>query len=191
MFTQPHYDDKAFDKMVLTGAVVNHKEFQSCTFRNCDFSNSNFGRNKFLDCTFEECNLSMMQFDSSTLNDIAFKGCKIMGVNFSKSEDFLFGVGFDNCILDYASFAGKKMVKTKFKRSSLKEVSFTQTNLNGSVFDECDLLETVFNRSDLSAVNFATSYNIILDPELNNLKKAVFAMAGLEGLLTKYGIKVV
>lgn len=191
MFEKQHYDDETFQKLVLNGSVINHKEFQSCTFRNCDFSSSNLSRNKFLDCLFEECNLSMLQLDGSTLNDVNFKGCKIMGVNFSKGEDFLFGVGFENCILDYASFAGKKMVKTKFKRSSLKEVSFTQANLTGSVFDECDLLDTVFNRTDLSSVNFTTSYNIILDPELNNLKKAVFAMNQLEGLLTKYGIKVV
>jgi fluoroquinolone resistance protein len=183
MFDQPTYDDQTFEKLVLTDSITRHKEFQSCTFRNCDFSNSTFTRNKFLECTFEECNLSMANFEASTMND--------MGVNFTKCEDFLFGVSFDGCILDYASFAGKKMVKTKFKRSSLKEVSFTQTNLTGSVFDECDLLETVFNRTDLTSVNFTTAYNYILDPELNALKKAVFAMTGLEGLLTKYGIKVV
>jgi uncharacterized protein YjbI with pentapeptide repeats len=125
------------------------------------------------------------------MNDVLFKGCKLLAVNFSKCEDFLFGVSFDGCILDYASFAGKKMVKTKFSGSSLKEVSFSQTNLTGSVFDECNLLETVFNRTDLTAVNFTTAYNYILDPELNILKKAIFAMTGLEGLLTKYGIKVV
>jgi hypothetical protein len=53
-------------------------------------------------------------------------------------------------------------------------VSFSQTNLTGSVFDECDLLETVFNRTDLTSVNFTTAYNYILDPELNALKKASF-----------------
>jgi len=191
MFDQPNYDDKTFEKLVLTDSITRHKEFQSCTFHNCDFSSSTFTRNKFLECVFEECNLSMVNFEASTMNDVLFKNCKILAVNFSKCEDFLFGVGFDGCILDYASFAGKKMVKTKFKRSSLKEVSFTQTNLTGSVFDECDLLETVFNRTNLTSVNFTTAYNYILDPELNTLKKAVFAMTGLEGLLTKYGIKVV
>jgi fluoroquinolone resistance protein len=191
MFDQPSYDDKTFEKIILTNTITRHIEFQSCTFRNCDFSNSTFTRTKFLDCTFDGCNLSMANFDASTMNDVVFKGCKILAVNFSKCEDFLFGVGFEDCILDYASFAGKKMVKTKFKRSSLKEVSFTQTNLTSSVFEECNLMETVFNRTDLTSVNFTTAYNYILDPELNVLKKAIFAMTGLEGLLTKYGIKVV
>jgi fluoroquinolone resistance protein len=191
MFDQPNYDDTTFDKLTCTDTTFHHKEFQDCVFRNCNFSGSQFTRSKFIDCAFEECNLSMTGFDTSTLNGVIFKGCKLLAVNFSKCEDFLFGVGFENCILDYGSFAGKKMVKTRFKRSTLKEVSFSGSILTGSVFDECDMSETVFNRTDLSAVNFSTAYNFIIDPELNILKKATFAISGLQGLLMRHGIKVV
>jgi uncharacterized protein YjbI with pentapeptide repeats len=98
---------------------------------------------------------------------------------------------FDGCILDYASFMSKKMVKTKFKKTSLKETTFSLANITGSIFDECDLYGTVFNRTDLSSVNFSTSFNYTIDPELNNIKKAIFSADGIPGLLSKYQIKIV
>jgi fluoroquinolone resistance protein len=185
------YDDQTFDKLIMAGTVTRSREFQSCTFTNCDFSNSTFAGTKFLDCTFDGCNLSMAKLDSSTLNDVTFKNCKMLGVNFSPCADFLFSVGFDNCILDYSSFLGKKMLKTKFIRSTLKDVTFSQANLSGSSFEGCDLTAAVFNRTDLSAVNFVKAFNYDIDPEINNMKKAVFSAQGLEGLLTKHQLKVV
>jgi uncharacterized protein YjbI with pentapeptide repeats len=187
---QTTYDDHIFEKEIYADKAIRGREFQSCTFRNCDFSNSTFAGNKFLDCTFDSCNLSMIKLDQTTLNDVIFKNSKVLGVNFSKCTDFLFSVAFDNCILDYSFFMGKKMVKTKFSKSTLKEVSFSQTVLTGSIFSETDLTNAIFNRTDLSAVNFVTAFNYNIDPEINNLKKAIFSSQGLEGLLTKHQIKV-
>jgi fluoroquinolone resistance protein len=83
------------------------------------------------------------------------------------------------------------MPKTTFMKSSLKETSFAQAILTGSKFEQCDLLGTMFNRTDLSSVNFATSYNYTIDPEINTLKKAVFSSEGLAGLLVKHQLKIV
>lgn len=185
------YEDQLFDKQVYADQTVRGKEFQSCTFRNCDFANSTFTGNKFLDCTFDGCNLSMIKLDQSTLNDVVFKNCKLLGVNFSKCTDFLFSPEFDHCTLDYSSFMGKKMVKTRFNNSKLKEVTFADAILTGSMFHGCDLENAIFNRTDLGSVNFSSAYNITIDPELNNLKKAIFSTQGLEGLLTRHQIKVV
>jgi uncharacterized protein YjbI with pentapeptide repeats len=189
--TELTHEDKTFDKVNYQGQAVRGREFQSCTFKSCDLANSSFIGNKFLDCTFDGCNLSMMNLDGSTLNDVVFKNSKMLGINFSKCADFLFSVSFDNCILDYSSFMGKKMLKTKFVRSILKEVTFSQANMAGSVFNGCDLTATIFNRTDLSLVNFVTAYNYDIDPEINVIKKAMFSSQGLEGLLTKHQIKVV
>lgn len=184
-------ENQVFDKINYAEAPLTEKQFTDCSFRNCDFSNCNFAFNTFVDCIFEECNLSMIKLNTTTLNNVVFKNCKVLGVNFSEATDSLFKVTFDVSVLDYASFSRKKMCKTKFYTSSLKDVSFTQANLSGSLFDDCDLLGAIFNKSDLTATNFSTSYNFIIDPELNNVKKAVFSVAGVMGLLEKYQIKVV
>lgn len=185
------HDNKVFEEITYADKLIRGREFQSCTFKKCDFSNSDFPHNKFLDCVFDGCNLSMMKFSGSTLSNVEFKNCKMLGVNFSECQDFLFSVEFDSCILDYASFMGKKMVKTTFAHSSLKEVSFSQANLNGSVFNDTNLENAVFSRTDLTGVNFTTAYNYTMDPELNILKKASFSTQGIAGLLVKYGIKIV
>ncbi|RZA02435.1 MAG: pentapeptide repeat-containing protein [Sphingobacteriaceae bacterium] len=185
------YEDHTFDKLIYTEQRVMGREFQSCTFKNCDLSGTDFSTTKFLECTFESCNLSMAKFERTTLTDVIFKGCKLMGINFSITQSFMFSVSFEDCVLDYSSFMDKKMVKSSFKKTSLKEVTFSRAVLTGSVFDECDLNSAIFNQTDLTSVNFATSYNYIIEPELNTIKKAIFSAQGLPGLLTSYGIKIV
>ncbi len=187
----PIQDNQTFEDITYTEELVKGREYHDCIFKKCDFSNSEFINCKFIDCVFESCNLSMMKLEGTTLNDVVFKHCKILGVNFSKCQDFLFAVKFESCILDYSSFMGKKMLKTCFIKTSLKEVSFTGANLTGSVFDDTDLMDAVFSQTDLTGVNFATAYNYIFDPDLNTMKKAVFSLNGVAGLLTKHGIKII
>ena len=187
---QSTYDDQLFERIDYCSKTVKGTEFDSCRFKNCDFSNSVFPDNKFLDCVFEECNLSSMKLNRSTLSNARFKNCKLLGIIFSECQDFLFSVRFESCILDYSSFMDKKMPKTYFIKSSLKEVNFTRSNLSGSVFDGTDLADTLFNGTDLTATNLLTAFNYIIDPELNNLKKAVFSLHGLPGLLTRHQLKI-
>lgn len=185
------HDNKTFEGIIYTEKVVKGREFQSCVFKKCDLSNTDLSHNKFLECTFEDCNLSMVALGGATLNDAVFVNCKMLGINFSDCLNFLFSVKFDSCILDYSSFMGRKMLKTHFLRSSLKEVTFSQANLAGSTFDGSNLMGAIFNRTDLSSVNFVNAYNYIIYPELNNIKNAIFSSQGLAGLLSSYQIKIV
>lgn len=185
------HDNKTFEGIIYTEKVVKGREFQSCVFKKCDLSNTDLSHNKFLECTFEDCNLSMVTLGGSTLNDAVFVNCKMLGINFSDCLSLLFSVKFDFCILDYSSFMGRKMLKTPFLRSSLKEVTFSQANLSGSTFDGSNLMGAIFNRTDLSSVNFVNAYNYIIYPELNNIKNAIFSSQGLAGLLSSYQIKIV
>jgi fluoroquinolone resistance protein len=184
-------DDHIFEKENYSDQIITNREFQSCTFYNCDFTDSNFSLNKLLDCTFESCNFSNANLKGTTLSNAQFRNCKILGVNFHECESFLFEVGFDASILDYSSFMGRKMPKTKFIRTSLKEVNFSRTNLAGSVFDQTDLAGTIFDETDLSACNLKTAFNYIIDPQLNKVKKATFGREGIVGLLSKYDIKII
>jgi len=185
------HEDKNFEKIIYAGKVIRGREFQGCTFKKCDFSASDFSYNKFHDCLFEGANLSMMKMNGVTLNNITFRNCKILGLNFSECHDFLFSVSFESCIVDYSSFMGKKMLKTKFIQTTLKETNFIQANLSGALFEGTDLAGAIFNGTDLSAANLVTAYNYSIDPELNQVKKAAFSMGGLPGLLEKHNIKIV
>ena len=112
---------KTFEKVSFTDKKVNNREFEDCIFKNCDFSNSNFCNNIFMDCEFIDCNLSMTQLIGTSLKTVHFRNCKLLGIEFHSCADFMFGVSFQDSLLDYSSFANKKMPKTKFNTCSMKD----------------------------------------------------------------------
>ena len=185
-----HHLKKTFEKINYAGNAVKNREFEACSFLQCDLSESNFSNSQFTDCRFIGCNLANIKLGNATLGTLSFKECKLIGVNFSECSDFLFSVCFENCLLDYASFANKKMPKTSFLHSSLKGTDFSNANLSFAQFDNTDLAGAVFDRTNLTAANFTTALNFTIDPELNQLKKARFSRWSLGGLLTKYGLCV-
>jgi uncharacterized protein YjbI with pentapeptide repeats len=97
---------------------------------------------------------------------------------------------FINCILDLSSFTSVKLPKVKFKDSELKEVDFSEADLSGCVFDHCNLDRAIFDRTNLTRANFSNAINYSLDPGKNMVKKAVFSLNGLPGLLGKYDIVI-
>ncbi|MGG7034743.1 MAG: pentapeptide repeat-containing protein [Flavobacterium sp.] len=181
---------KTFEKISYTGKKVNNREFEDCVFKNSDFSNCDFSNTTFMDCEFIDCNLSLVQLSGTSLKTVSFKNCKLMGIQFHACTDFLFNVNFQDCVLDYSSFANKKMPKTKFNSCSMKEVSFIGSNLTQSVFENCNLDNSIFNETELARVDFTSAYNYKIDPEFNPMKKAKFSAQGIVGLLDKYDIKI-
>ena len=184
------YIHHTFEKLVITGSKINYKEFEGCVFKNCDFANTDLSNNTFTDCEFIDCNLSMVQLGNVHLQKAFFKHCKLLGIHFHTCSDFLFGANFEECVLDYASFANKKMPKTKFVSCSMKEVSLIGTNLTNAVFGNCNLDNAIFNDTQLAGADFTTAYLYKINPEFNPMKKAKFSSDGLLGLLEQYDIKV-
>ncbi|MBD1397887.1 pentapeptide repeat-containing protein [Pontibacter sp. JH31] len=184
------HQDRLFEKIINPNQTITGREFEDCVFKNCDFSNGDFSQNRFTDCQFVGCNLAMLRLSGATLNDVVFKECKLTGIDFSACEEFLFTVRFENCLLDYASFLKRKMPKTHFIDSSLKNAVFEQANLTKAKFDNTDLAGAVFERTNLNEANLVTAFNYTIDPELNNIKKSKFSQSGLIGLLARYDIRV-
>jgi len=186
-----YYYQETFTKVVALQQFLTNKEFDDCSFTNCDFANSHFSSSSFTDCVFTNCNLSLVQLKNSGLKNVHFINCKLIGIAFHEADDFLFQVQFTDCILDFASFSYKKMPKTPFIRCSLKEVTFQGTQLQQAIFDECDLQMTLFNETNLSGADFTNAQNYSIDPDFNTLKDAQFLANGLAGLLTKYDLSII
>ena len=187
--SKDHFN-QVFKKITSLPTGTRNTIFEACTFKNCDLTEANFYGCDFVKCTFDNCNLSMVKFAKIGLDNINFIDCKMVGADFSNTKDFLFGVNFANCILDYATFMKKKNRKAKFESCSLKGADFSEADLTDSKFIKCDLSAAVFMRSVLNGVNFSSAFNYTIDPEKNNLRKAKFSTTGLAGLLENYGIIV-
>ena len=178
---------------VLTGLSASRllalgPDFEQFRFVQCDFSEASLAGLRFEDCLFERCNLTTAKLSGTALQNVAFADCKLLGVGFGACLDMLFGVHFDGCQLRYASFGGKKMASTRFSQCSLDEVDFTNADLSNAAFLGCDLTRTNFHHTLLAGADFTTATGFSLDPENNTLTGARFALAGLPGLLDKYGL---
>ena len=140
--------------------------------------------------TFDKIVYIDKKVNNREFEDCIFKNCKLLGIQFQECDDFLFNVNFQECVLDYSSFANKKMPKTKFNSCSLKEITFIGANLSNSVFDNSNLDGAIFNDTQLAGADFSKASNFKIDPEFNPMKKAKFSTQGIIGLLDKYDIKI-
>jgi uncharacterized protein YjbI with pentapeptide repeats len=105
-------------------------------------------------------------------------------------DKLIFDISFDTCQLDFSKFYALKMKQTLFKNCSLIAVDFMGADLTDVMFDRCDLYKSEFDKAIANKADFRTSYNYTIDPEKTKLKKAIFSLEGLKGLLDKHQIIV-
>ncbi|MBC8985028.1 pentapeptide repeat-containing protein [Pedobacter sp. N36a] len=184
------HEDKTFTAINYAEKRLENREFIRCEFVNCDFSKSDLSRNDFMDCQFKQCNFSLTVVRGTGFKDVTFSGCKVLGIDFSKCNKFLFSFEFEQCHLDYSTFYGTKLRKTKFTDCSLKETDFEEADLTSSTFHNCDLSGATFVRSILEKADFRTARNFSLDPAVNKVKQAKFSSMNLAGLLYQYNLDI-
>lgn len=184
------HQNKKFTSVNYAEKRLANREFIKCEFTDCDFSKSDLRENDFVECHFKQCNFSMALLEGAGLRDVVFTSCKILGVDFTRCNKFMFSFEFNECYLDYCTFAYTKLKKTQFSGCSLKEVDFSNTDLTESVFKKCDLSGTRFSNTILEKVDFRTAQNFSIDPDANKMKKAKFSALDLVGLLQKYNLDI-
>jgi fluoroquinolone resistance protein len=185
-----HIEDETFTKTPATQLSGRNRTYENCKFISCDLSHANLNGVIFIDCVFDGCNLALADASDTGFQNIQFKHCKLVGLNFGKARDFLFEVNFEGCILDNAIFYKKKNKKALFKDCSMTETDLTETDLTEAKFINCNLNRAFFSRTILKAADLRSSYNYTIDPDDNMIKKAMFSIHGLPGLLAKYDIKI-
>jgi len=182
------HQEKTFTDINYADKILRNREFVKCEFIKCDFSKSDLSQNDFVDCHFVQCNFSMTIVNKTGFKDVTFSGCKILGVDFSKCSKFMFSFFFEHCQINYSTFYGTKLRKTKFTDCALKETDFEEADLTAAIFHNCDLSGAIFVRSILEKTDFSTAKNFGIDPEINKMKQAKFSNSGLSGLLLKYNL---
>jgi uncharacterized protein YjbI with pentapeptide repeats len=182
--------DKAYQADDLTDGSLPKGEYEGCLFSNCDFSNADLAERKFINCRFTGCNLSLARIVKTVFQDVIFKDCKMLGLRFDQCSHFGLSFGFENCILNHASFYGVKIKGTQFRNTHLQEADFTDSDLSGVVFENCDLSRAIFENTNLVKADFSSAYNYSLDPEQNEIKGAFFTLPEVIGLLDKYNIRI-
>jgi len=182
--------DKEFKGITFDELAIKFKDYENCTFTNCDFRNCLFQTVTFIDCNFFDCNFADTKINYVSLRDVFFTKCNFTNVNFAMTDQVIFDFGFKDCLLDYAKFYKLKLKKMQFINCSMVAVDFMASDLTEVTFDNCNLRHAVFIDTIANKADFSTSYDFVIDPEKNKLKKAQFSVEGLKGLLMKYDIVV-
>lgn len=172
-------------QLLALGRELDQHHFIACELGGADLSGL-----RFEDCLFERCNLASARLRGTALRNVAFADCKLVGVVFSECDEMLFEVHFDDCQLRYASFVGRRMGGTRFAQCNLAEADFSDADLCDVVFADCELTKAVFHHTRLTGADFTTARGFSLDPESNTLRGARFGLAGLPGLVAKYGVVI-
>lgn len=179
-----------FDKNIFLKNPLNKGEYEDCIFKNCNFIEAKLSSFEFIDCEFHDCELSLAKINRTSFQNTSFINCKMLGLRFDHCNSFGFSVSFDGCLLNHVSFYNMEIKNTVFKNTRLKESDFTEADFTGTIFDNCDFEHAIFHNTILEKSDFRTSYNYIIDPEENKLKKAKFSIIQAAGLLNKYGIEL-
>lgn len=186
-----YLEDQEFLKIDYTEKGFPQGSYESCTFIDCNLSNTDLSGCNFTDCDFKGCNLGMAKLSNTVLNDVRFNECKLLGLHFEDSNRVLFSVNFKKSNLHLSCFYQLKMKQTSFLECQLEEVDFTETDLTSAVFEQCNLAGAVFDNTILEKANFCSSYNFQINPNQNKMKQAQFSRTELAGLLGSFPIKIV
>lgn len=187
---QDYMEEEIFQKRDFTTSFLPKGSYESCTFIDCDFSNSDISDSKFMECEFKRCNLTMVELSNTILMNIKFSESKMLGLQFANCNTLLLSVSFSDCILNHSSFFTVNLKKTVFENTKLREVDFTKSDLTSSIFNNCDFTGAIFINTCIEKSDFSSSYNYVLDPDVNRIKKAKFGLPGVLGLLAKYDIEI-
>ena len=181
---------QTFDKIEFTEKQLTAGEYENCRFLHCNLANVDLSDAKFLECEFIGCNVSLAKLSKTAFREVVFKECKMLGLHFHNCNPLGLSVSFDQCNLTHASFYATKLKKTIFKNSKLHEVNFTESDLTECVFENCDFAGAIFDHTIVEKADLRTSFHYSINPEINKVKKAKFALSGVAGLLEKYDIEI-
>lgn len=177
-----------------TETIIN-KEFDGCTFIECNFSESILRKCKFIDCHFVKCNLSLIKIEYSKFSDVTFTECKMIGVDWTKASWSKFAlpspINFEKCVINDSCFFGLSLEGLVIGECKAHDVDFSEGNFGEANFTYTDFSNSIFRNSNLSGADFTEATNYNIDIFLNEIKKAKFCRYEAMRLLDSLEIELV
>lgn len=167
------------------------KNFEDCTFIQCDFSRISLDFFKFEHCSFEECNLSNLRFNQTSFQECEFTECKLTGVSFESINPFLFGIKCRNCDLSYAYFAQNDLRRSYFIQCNFLGAQFVEVRAQNVDFSGCNFEGTVFDHSNLEEANLVNTSNLSMNIGSNKVTGMKINQYNLAGLLGSYQLDII
>ena len=188
------YYSQRFEGLNLSGQQLDGKEFEACTFLECDLSEATLNRCNFIDCHFIKCNLSVVKINYSKFTDVIFDECKVIGIDWSNASWSNFVVNspltFNQCILNDSSFFGLSLQELILQECKAHTVDFREGDFSEANFSHTDFTGSLFNKTNLRAADFCEASNYDIDITRNKIKQAKFSRFEAINLLNSLEIEL-
>ena len=185
--SEARYNDQEFKGLDLDGTRIALSEFIDCKFIDCSFVESVFKKCRFVNCDFKHCDLSLSKVPGSLFNYTCFENSKIIGVNWAQADWPISDLGqlisFLKSAINHSTFIGLSLKNIQIIDCTAVDVDFREADLSKSDFSGSDLSESLFIHTNLSEADLSQARNYLIDPGLNDLKKAKFSLPEAMSLL--------
>lgn len=179
--------DQVFLGQNLDGLQILSSDFVDCTFNHCTFIETQLKKCRFVNCTFNASDLSLGKIPLSIFINTFFHESKIIGVNWAQAgwpaTDLGLSINFSKSALNHSTFIGLKLQGIQIISCQAVNVDFREADLSNADFSGSDLSESLFIHTNLSGADLSQARNYMIDPGLNELKKAKFSLPEAMALL--------
>lgn len=113
-------------------------KWYGCSFTDCDFSGSNLQSSEFFDCEFIRCNFRMSHFRAGKVRSVRFEECDLRQSVFAGVTP-----------LEKTFFVDSKLQYATFYDSTVRDVSFQDSNLHGTDLRFIEARDVKFHGANL------------------------------------------
>jgi fluoroquinolone resistance protein len=187
--TQNEYTNQEIKGVVYKNGILRRKEFTSCLFLKCSFSETVFEECHFNACIFRKCDLSLVHFKDCSFSETRFEDSQVIGVDWTEttwaSSKFTLAkpVDFLSCVLNFSTFMGMNLKQINLIKCIAREVSFEEANLTSANCSYTDFTNSRFLHTNLTGADFTGAKNYTIAAHLNTLKKTRFSLPDAMSLL--------
>jgi uncharacterized protein YjbI with pentapeptide repeats len=185
--SETRYSDQELRDLNLAGIQLDASVFLDIFFIDCSFVETTFKKCRFVNCEFKRCDLSLSKIPGSIFINTFFDESKTIGVNWAQADwttrDLGRPIKFNNSALNHSTLIGLQLNGIQILNCQAVNVDFREADLSKADFSGSDLSESLFIHTNLSEADLSRARNYLIDPGLNELKKAKFSLPEAMSLL--------
>ena len=177
-----------FQNESLENIAASKVEFRQCVFENVRFLHCDLYKPDSTDIIFKDCDFSNSNFGEGTFNRTVFENCKGVGVNFSGS--YMTNAMFQKCQCKYMNLSRSNLKKFIPSEVNMSNGAMNDVKLNDVEFNDCDFREAEIFHTPLSNVDFCSCNISGIKVTVEDLKGAVVTVYQAAELSKLMGLKI-
>jgi uncharacterized protein YjbI with pentapeptide repeats len=184
------YENQVFGREASLPPRLECVDFTDCRFVGLEFRSVRLLSCRFFDCSFERVDASAADFTDCTFRGTSFQDSKFLGINWTILRA-LQAPRWERCLLDGGCFQGMQFEGAEWVESRLREVDFSDCNLQRAKFQGSALEGANFNGANLKRADFTRSTGLFLDPRHVKLEQTEVEMDAVLRIAQAMGLQVV